>query len=171
MNISVAAGRFFCNVSRGSDDECWEWVGEKNRNGYGAFRVSGKNFPAHRFSLLISGVELIPGLVCDHLCRNRACVNPRHIRQVTQRENTFAAGSVATAKLNAMKTHCPKGHEYSPENTYTGNGHRNCRLCENKRRRERWRTKYATDPEFRAKHLDRCKRQYQVVRALKGEPK
>ncbi|WP_425456790.1 HNH endonuclease [Aeromicrobium piscarium] len=86
-----------------------------------------RTLAAHRVSLLIAGVELIPGRVVDHICRVRRCVNPEHLRQLTNRDNILA-GVGATA-INARKTHCKRGHEYTPENTYQGNRGRECREC------------------------------------------
>lgn len=68
---------------------CWEWQGELNRNGYGRVWVNGRRLMAHRvaYQLLVGDIE--PGLVLDHLCRNRRCCNPEHLEPVTVRENTL----------------------------------------------------------------------------------
>ena len=68
--------------------DCWEWIGCKNGYGYGAFRAGGKQMPAHRYSFDISHLgPLTPGRQIDHLCRNRSCVNPSHMEQVSSRDN------------------------------------------------------------------------------------
>lgn len=108
-------------------DGCWLWTGTKYSNGYGQF----KRQIAHRYSYRYAKGEIPDGLCLDHLCRNKACVNPDHLEPVTQGENLRRAGQ-------GMQTHCPYGHEYTPENTRRSTeGHRHCRACERVRDRTR----------------------------------
>lgn len=107
---------------------CWEWTGTKDR-GYGYVAHNGKTTQAHR-AVYEELVGPIPsGLQIDHLCRNRSCVNPKHLELVTQRVNILR-GEGLTAQ-NARKTHCAKGHEFSTANTYhrKSNGVRECAAC------------------------------------------
>lgn len=111
---------------------CWNWTGAVNwkRGGYGTVTLTGrKTTSAHRLTYELVVGEIPTGLDLDHLCRNRLCVNPKHLEPVTRRENLLR-GQGATA-INAAKTHCPQGHEYSPENTYVhpGTNNRRCRTC------------------------------------------
>lgn len=78
--------------------------------------------------------EIPNGLELDHLCRNRACVNPYHLDPVSHAENMRRG--VAGLKQRE-KTHCPVGHEYTAENTYIHpqNGSRNCKACQRERTR------------------------------------
>lgn len=102
---------------------CWEWTASK-AHGYGYFNGSR----AHRFAYELLVGPIPDGLVIDHLCRNRGCVNPDHLEPVTQRENTMRGYSFS--RLHARKTHCIRGHEFTPENTKTrSNGARICREC------------------------------------------
>jgi hypothetical protein len=113
---------------RVTPDGCWEWLATRQANGYG--RVSWKGVPrfTHRVAYEIAHGEISDGLVIDHLCRNRACFNPDHLEPVSQRTNLLR-GETQTA-LRAMVTHCPRGHEYTPENTYrTKRNQRSCREC------------------------------------------
>lgn len=112
---------------------CWLWTGARSGDGYGMKRVAGRTVYTHRYIYELFVGPIPRGLEIDHLCRQRGCCNPLHLRPSTRRENYFAAGS----KTKGMKTHCPAGHHYSTENTirdkYTA--YRKCRCCHNTRRR------------------------------------
>lgn len=109
---------------------CWLWRGTLTGGGYGTFRLSrlGRDFRAHRISFVLFGNEIPDGLVLDHICRVRNCVNPDHLRAVTDAENVLAG--IGPTAVNARKTHCPRGHEYTPENIYRRkDGARRCLTC------------------------------------------
>jgi hypothetical protein len=63
----------------------------------------------------------------DHLCRVRGCVNPDHLEVVTGATNTLRG--ISSPAINARKTHCRRGHEFTPENTYIDRGSRRCKAC------------------------------------------
>jgi hypothetical protein len=76
--------RFWAKVDK--TDGCWNWTANK-RNGYGMFLADGKNWGAHRFSFYLVNGEIGPGIEIDHICRNRSCVRPDHLRGATRKQN------------------------------------------------------------------------------------
>lgn len=112
---------------------CWQWTGSVHPNTcYG--RVFGPDGgQAHRlvYEQLIGSIP--EGLVIDHLCRNRSCVNPAHLEVVTSRVNTLRGFGVSAT--NARKTHCLYGHELEGQNLRVYKGKRVCRACDARRQR------------------------------------
>lgn len=129
--------RFWAKVKPVKDDSgCLLWTGATGGEGYGWLRVDGRAHAAHRLAYEHFVEEIPDGLTLDHLCRNRLCVNWSHVEPVTRGENVLRGTGFASA--NARKTHCPLGHEYTPENTYRErNGWRKCRTCTLERSRRR----------------------------------
>lgn len=78
MNIEIRNQRFWAKVTKGNDTDCWEWSGYRNDRGYGKY---GGEY-AHRISYAIHNGPLELGKHIDHMCGNRACVNPSHLDQV-----------------------------------------------------------------------------------------
>lgn len=68
-------------------DGCWEWKGHKENHGYGRMRYKGKRYRVHRAMMLVIHGELPQGKVVMHLCHNKSCCNPKHLKIGTQREN------------------------------------------------------------------------------------
>ena len=79
-------------------------------------------------SFALAGLRIPDGKELDHLCRNRKCVNPKHLESVTHRENILRGETIMAE--NARKTHCWRGHPLSGKNLkLKPNGHRQCRAC------------------------------------------
>jgi hypothetical protein len=130
---------------------CIVWDGKMVRGGYG--RVSIRRGHAtdlglpqsvlvHRLAWRLAARAIPQGMQIDHLCRNRACINVDHLEVVTPSENVRRSlgPALSAIRMREMRlarakavTHCPRGHEYTPENTYTHNGCRTCRECQRER--------------------------------------
>lgn len=128
-----AEDRFWAMIERRAPQECWPWKGALSSRGYGRIQTPwSSSAPAHKVSLLLAGTAIPRGFVVDHVCRNRACVNPAHLRVVTAKENALE-NSASVVAVNAAKTHCKNGHVLTPDNlTATGlrRGWRLCRICQ-----------------------------------------
>lgn len=119
---------------------CWRWTSTTSRSGYGAFSVDGSTVAAYKWGYEFIVGEVPDGLQLDHTCHDwrvceggpgcphRSCVNPSHLEVVTPQENWRRSNNLMA--VNARKTHCIRGHEFTPENTYTtARGRRSCRRC------------------------------------------
>jgi len=121
--------RFWSYVDKKSDDECWIWKGSKSGCGYGYFFYHGADKGAHRMALQFKlGRPITEGLQACHNCNNSKCVNPSHIREDTVSSNIKDL-VLAGNHNNARKTHCKRGHEFTPANIYLYRGKRHCRAC------------------------------------------
>lgn len=141
VNVAYLAKSFAPKFEVNQQNGCWEWVGEIDHLGYGTYwHKFGKyhSYRAHRFSYeLIYGYTEMP---LDHLCRNRRCINPKHLEAVTHKVNTMRSNAISA--VNARKQFCKRGHEFTPENTEVKGTSRRCRTCKrylNNRRQQRLR--------------------------------
>lgn len=126
--MTLLEQRWWHLVDRRGDDECWPWKGAPNDDGYGHLKINGKSLKAHRLAYEILVAPIPDGLVIDHLCRNRICVNPAHLEPVTSGVNTHRGATLAAAQ--ALMEECVWGHPLSGDNLRVDKrGKRVCRLC------------------------------------------
>jgi len=125
--------RFWSKVQK--TETCWNWTGHTSPHGYGKFTKYGHNLAAHRWLYHNTIERVLEDKVVDHICRNRLCVNPKHLRPLSDTENVLLG--VGASATNRRKTHCIKGHEFTPDNTekvmVSHRGpYRRCLKCKNK---------------------------------------
>ncbi len=128
--------RFWAKVRMPAQpNDCLEWMGAivtGRSGGYGHLKVSGRYVRAHRFAyeLLVGPIPL--GMVLDHLCRNRSCVNVNHLEVVDVQTNN-------RRRYGWTKTHCGSGHDITQPRALkpAATGVR-CRECENAGYRRRY---------------------------------
>jgi len=129
VKIKPSTERFY------QGEHCWEWMATTNKTlsgNYGMVSYGGKQCLAHRllYRIFVQDITTADG-VLDHLCRFASCVNPSHLELTTQKTNVHRGNGAPG--INARKTHCIRGHAFTPENTMVAdpkNPHyRRCRQC------------------------------------------
>lgn len=136
--------RFWAKVDIRGPDDCWPWKRSCDSKGYGYVRIDGVGRLAHRVAYEYLVGPIPEGRELDHQCHtpdcilgvecpHRRCCNPHHLKPTTTGENSSNDRSARAAVLIARAktiTHCPNGHEYTPENTIIDSrGWRLCRTC------------------------------------------
>ena len=122
---------------------CWLWTGTVNPGGYGVFDTRNEISPlAHRVAYTWLVAEIPEGLVLDHLCRIRRCVNPDHLEPITLLENILRGYGASANHKRA--THCKHGHAFDEANTrILSSGIRQCIACAEIRQAKRGKKKRA----------------------------
>lgn len=119
----------FWSLSLPALDGCWYWQGTITKSGYGQCATAQSPIRgmliAHRVAYTLEKGPIPDGLVIDHLCRNRACVNPSHLEAVTPEENILRGDAGRSRRTGK----CPVGHDLTPDNTYITWGSRRCKTC------------------------------------------
>jgi hypothetical protein len=116
--------RFWSYVDKKSDEECWEWKGSLDRNGYGEIYCKATaHFRAHKISWMIHSGSSVPKGICVlHKCDNPKCVNPNHLYLGTQKDN---------AKDREERGRGNRRFLYGEEHPQHGTNHRSNKLSEN----------------------------------------
>ena len=110
-------------------DDCWEWQGSRNPQGYGVLWNGEKNVRAHRWFFEYLRDTKLGKLQCCHHCDNTSCVNPFHLFAGTSKDNAMDMVN-KKRQNNSRKLYCKHGHRYTEANTYYfPSGRRNCRKC------------------------------------------
>lgn len=128
---------FLKRFVQGEKDKCWEWIGSFFVTGYGNIRPrKGIQLYAHRVSYMYFVGEIPKGLVIDHLCENRKCVNPNHLEPTTIVDNiqrTFDRGKPRKNKKHLVigGTCLKRGHqiESDADIIHYSYGDNYCRKC------------------------------------------
>jgi hypothetical protein len=143
-----AAQRLLARSER-SAEGCLRWTGAHTPKGYGHIVVDGRKRPVHVVAHEVWIGPVPEGYDVDHVyangCRHRDCIEPTHLEAVTHLENTL--------RRTRLITHCPKGHEYTPDNikwAHPGknglNRFRRCKRCVNEKRKAKKETPRAVCP-------------------------
>lgn len=141
--LLLAKDRFWSKVNITSDDDCWLWIANINKKGYGTFWLDG-SILAHQYVYATEKGSIQSGYCVDHVCHNdaaekglcdggvicihRSCMNPKHLEVVTFREN-----SLRSPFQNGTKPFCKHGHKYTEDNTLWALSHgkkeKRCKNC------------------------------------------
>lgn len=131
------------------DDGCWIFDSQEGTEGYRQFYAKGKRHGAHRWAYEQWVGPIPKGLVVDHRCRVRSCVNPEHLEAVTHAENR-------RRRENGL---CVRGHSLTdPANVYLHDGKRHCRACRRQKMAE-YRGYEGRQPNWIS---DTCKRGHDI---------
>jgi hypothetical protein len=121
--------KFMEKVSTDEATGCMNWTGSMLHNGYGQVGWRGRLWTAHRAFWVFSGNADPGAMDLDHVCRNRCCINPAHLRVVTRSEN-LRAGFLARG--------CKNGHPFRSDDFSTvrrsdGTQELRCKVCHRER--------------------------------------
>ncbi|HXU02716.1 MAG TPA: HNH endonuclease signature motif containing protein [Polyangia bacterium] len=108
---------------------CWLWTGHVGSDGYGAVRVNGRLFRAHRLAYTVFVGPIPDGCVLHHLCDEKTCINPEHLAPMPLADHM--------RHHNPLRETCARGHSMTNAMTNPSRRGRACRVCFNAARRAR----------------------------------
>ena len=119
-----------------TDGDCWLWLAGVDKDGYGKVKIGGRDLRTHRVAWEIANCRKVPDeLVVMRSCDVPGCCNPAHLRVGTIAQNNQDREIKNRGRYRNM-THCPNGHEYSPENLVHNSKYRRCLICRRRTMRE-----------------------------------
>ncbi len=115
--------RFWSKIKKGTDEECWPWIAKSKNEGYGYINMggrAGRHELAHRLAWKFTYGEIPDsenhhGTVVMHICDNRLCCNPNHLRIGSQGENVKdmdRKGRRKTKSIMGINHHNSKFQEF-----------------------------------------------------------
>jgi len=138
----------FTKIKFGGVNQCWQWVGNKNKRGYGRFRYKGPKILIHRliYAWLVGPIPI--GIdkdikILDHICNNKSCVNPDHLCLTTHKINVLRGNGPSARE--ARQTHCKRGHLLPTKKN--NQGKRFCQICNSIWARENYRRIHNLTPD------------------------
>ena len=154
--------RLFDRIIGCESGECWLVRG---RTAYMRIKPNGRNVQAHRAVYELFRGRIPNGMVLDHLCRVKACVNPTHLEPVTNWENV-RRGNSPIAIASRRRT-CAVGHPSNAVNTRIDrHGKRHCRECE----RVRYRRRFEADPDAERARWKRTRQRHAEITKATARP-
>lgn len=170
--------KFLSKIKIQNETGCWIFSGAIDKDGYRICHDK-KPYKSHRYSFELFNGPLSEYMVIDHMCRNRACCNPDHLRDVTPTVNA------KENRINMLIDYCKKGHKLTEENKskHKGNGGfvtvcKECNRIKNKKARSNEETRekrIARRRELRLLNIEKIRERDRLAKrkayALKKELK
>src|SRR5690606_2445095 len=96
------------------DPGCIIWTGALDGRGYGQLRVNGRVVKVHRWAWEREHGPIPAGMVIDHTCWERSCVNVDHLRLATRQQNSAnRSGADGDRKHDLPRGVIPSGRGYA----------------------------------------------------------
>jgi hypothetical protein len=116
---------------------CWLWQGAKTSKGRGCLHIDGHTITTHKLFFILLIGQVPDGMELHHRCEVKHCCNPEHLVVTTPKGHRGFH-----VHYRSLRTHCPKGHAYTPENIRSSkHGWKSCRTCFNEAQLKRYHAK------------------------------